>query len=105
MAYEFLDDVLDQMDIPDEGTLSRVLTKRGPVRLVAFAFDEGQELTEHTASVPAILQVVSGKLTVTVAGDRHQLGPHSWLYLEAGEPHSVIADEPSHLLLTLIRPS
>lgn len=105
MAYEFLGDVLDDMDIPSEGTLSRVLTKQGPVRLVAFAFDEGQELTEHTASVPAILQVVSGRLTIVVAGDRHQLGPRSWLYLDAGEPHSVTADEPSHLLLTMIRPS
>jgi quercetin dioxygenase-like cupin family protein len=60
-------------------------------------------LTEHTASVPVIIQVVSGALTVEVAGARHRMGDRSWLYLEAGERHSIRADEPSHMLLTMIR--
>ena len=103
MSYTLFDDVAGEVEIPADGTLSRVLFKDGPLRLVAFAFDAGQELTEHTASVPAIVQVISGALTVEVGGERHRMGPQSWLFLEAGEPHSVYADEPSQMLLTMIR--
>lgn len=103
MPYSWLEDVQSGIDIPEEGTLSRVLVKEHPIRLVAFAFDAGQELTEHTASVPVVVQVLSGSLTVEVAGERHRLTPHSWMLLGAGEPHSVFADEPSRMLLTMIR--
>ncbi len=103
MTDRFVSDLAAEVEIPPDGTLSRVLFREGAVRVVAFAFDQGQELTEHTASVPVIVQVVTGSLTVEVAGERHLLTPYSWLYLEAGEPHSVFADEPSRMLLTMIR--
>ncbi len=103
MTHTLFDDLIGEVDIPADGTLSRVLVKHGPVRLVGFGFGAGQELTEHTASVPVIVQVISGALTIEVAGERHGMGPSSWLYLEAGEPHSVYADEPSRMLLTMIR--
>ncbi len=100
-----IEDLVGVADIPAEGTLSRVVANEGPIRLVAFAFDRGQELTEHTASVPVIIQVLTGSLTVTAGGERHRLSPTSWLYLEAAEPHSVHADEPCRMLLTMIRGS
>ena len=71
--------------------------------MVVFAFDQGQELTEHTASVPVVIQLVSGSVVVEVGSERHRLTTRSWLYLEPGEPHSVFADEPSRMLLTMIR--
>ena len=103
MAYSLLEDVAAEIEIPKDGTLSRVLVKDNPVRLVAFAFDAGQELTEHTASVPVVVQVISGSLTIEVAGERHRLTPSSWMLLGAGEPHSVYADEPTKMLLSMIR--
>jgi quercetin dioxygenase-like cupin family protein len=93
----------DEVEITSDATISKVLTKDGPLRLVLFAFDEGEELTEHTASVPVVIQVVSGSLTVEASGERHRLDPDSWLYLEANEPHTVVADEPARMLLTMIR--
>lgn len=105
MSHVFVGDLAAEVEVPQNGTLSRVLAKEGPLRLVAFAFDRGQELTEHTATVPVVIQVVSGSVTVEVAEERHHLTPRSWLYLGAGEAHSVFADEPARLLLTMIRPA
>ena len=103
MAHEFIGDLSAAVDIPSDGTLSRVLSKADGVRLVAFAFDTAQELTEHTAGVPAVVQVISGTIRVTIDGDEHTLTPASWLYMAAGTPHSVVADEPSRMLLTMLR--
>ncbi len=104
MPYAFIPNLDAEAEVPDRGTLSRVLHHDDRLRLVLFAFDAGQELTEHTASVPAVLQVVSGRFRVTAGGDTFEMGPGAWLLLDAHEPHSLLAEEPSRLLLTMLRP-
>ncbi len=41
---------------PESGTLSRTLHSDDDVRVVVFGFAEGEELTEHTSSRPAVIQ-------------------------------------------------
>lgn len=96
-------DLAAELVIPQDGTLSRVLFKDDDIRLVLFGFDTGQELTEHTASMPAILQIISGKAQLELGEDTVTVGPGSWVHMPAHLPHSVLADEPTVLLLTLIR--
>jgi quercetin dioxygenase-like cupin family protein len=102
MSYTLIPDLASRAEVPGAGTLSRVLHSDERVRLVLFAFDAGQELTEHTAGVPALLQVVSGRFRVGAGGDTFEMGPEAWLRLDAGEPHSLLALEPSRLLLTML---
>ncbi len=103
MPHTLIPDLLGRAEIPEQGTLSRVLHDDGCLRLVLFAFDTGQELTEHTASIPAVLQVLSGRFQVTAGGDTFPMGPSDWLLLDAHEPHSLVAEEPARLLLTMLR--
>jgi quercetin dioxygenase-like cupin family protein len=102
MAYTLIPDVAAEVDIPEDGTLSRVLHQSDPVRLVVFAFDVGQELTEHSAARAATIQVISGRIEMRVGGDGFEMSPGSWLLLEADEPHSLTALEPSVILLALL---
>lgn len=82
--------------------LSRVLHKGLGIRLVGFAFDTGQELTEHTSASTAIVQVLSGTIEVTVDGSTHRMGPRAWLVMAPRRPHSLVALEPASVLLTLL---
>lgn len=93
----------DEVDIPVQGTLSRVIHKDDALRVVLFAFDKGQELTEHTASMPAIVQLVSGRISFAVDDRVVDITPGSWLHMPANTSHSVHATEPSVMLLTLLR--
>ncbi len=102
MPYTLIPDLAARAAVPEQGTLSRVLHQDDRVRLVLFAFDSGQELTEHTASVPALLQVVSGRFRVSTGGDTFEMGPEAWLRLDPHQPHSLLALEPSRLLLTML---
>ena len=95
-------DLATEVEIPAEGTLSKVLYKDDQVRLVLFAFDAGQELTEHTAAVPAIVEVISGRLQVGLGDDEAELAAGSWVHMPAKLPHSVVAVEPSVMLLTML---
>lgn len=104
-SYTSIDHLLDEVEIPENGTLSRVMFSGDGLRVVLFAFDEGQELTDHTASVPAVIQVVMGRLALTLGGDTVEIGADSWVHMDAHLPHAVVALEPSVLILTLQRES
>lgn len=95
-------DLRTEVTIPTDGTISRKLFEDARLRLVVFGFDAGQELTEHTSSAELIVQVVSGSITLTVEGTAHVMTPASWLVLEPRRAHSLRAEEPSIVLLTLV---
>ena len=95
-------DVASEVEIPPEGTLSRVLYRDEQLRVVVFAFDEGQELSDHTAAKPAVVQVVSGRIRLDLEGDPVEVGPGSWVWMPAHLTHAVFAHEPTVMLLTLI---
>jgi quercetin dioxygenase-like cupin family protein len=89
-------------DVPEEGILSRTLHADEDAKVVLFGFAEGEELSEHTASRPATIHVLSGELELTVAGDRLAGVPGTWLHMAAGVPHALRARVPSVMLLTLL---
>lgn len=97
--------LLEEVQIPTDGTLSRVIFKDDEIRLVVFAFDAGQELTDHTAGVSAIIQVVRGRLALTLGEVRTEIGPSGWVHMEPHLSHAVLALEPTVMLLTLVRGS
>lgn len=103
MDHTALRDIAAMLDIPEDGVLSRVLYRDERIRVVGFAFDTGQELTEHSAAVPAIVQVVSGSFRLSLDDVVEDLVPGSWVHMAADLPHSVVAVERGILLLTLIR--
>ena len=65
MSSVSIPDLLAEVEVPEEGTLSRVVYKDDRLRLVVFAFDTGQELTEHRSSSAAIVQVPKGNIDFT----------------------------------------
>lgn len=93
----------EALPVTDAATTSRSLVDNERVRVVAFAFDTGEELTEHTAAMPVVVQVSAGSLRFEVAGEEHVLAPGDCVYLAAREPHSLEALEPSLMSLVMIR--
>ena len=100
-----LPDVASLVDIQPEATVSRTVLKAEGARVVLFSFDAGQVLTEHTAAVPALLQVLDGHLRIIADGRTVDLRPGGIVHLAARLPHTVEAVEPSRLQLTMLDPS
>lgn len=90
------------IEINEDATVSRTVLKAEGARIVLFSFDAGQELTEHTAAMPVLLQVLSGRLAITAAGQTHDLVPGDLIHLPTRLPHAVLAHEPSILQLTML---
>ena len=98
-------DPLGEVEIPEDGTLSRTLYQDDQIRVVVFGFDEGQELTGHSAARPAIVQVLSGRIRLELAGAPIEIASGAWVRMDAHLTHAVRALEPSVMLLTLLERS
>jgi quercetin dioxygenase-like cupin family protein len=83
--------------------ISRTIIDHKTGTVTLFAFDEGEGLSEHTAAYDALLHVLEGKVTITIAGERDDLGEGEAIILPAGKPHSVRAITRFKMLLTMIK--
>jgi quercetin dioxygenase-like cupin family protein len=102
-SFTALQNLLDEVEIPKNGTLSRVVFNADGLRVVLFAFDTGEQLTDHSATVPAIVQVIKGRLEITLGDQVIEIDPGSWIHMDANLTHAVVALEPSVMILTLQR--
>lgn len=73
------------------------------VKVVVFGFAEGEELSEHTASRPAVVQVVRGEFELTLDGQPVTVREGDWVHMAAGLRHAVRARTPAVMLLTLLQ--
>jgi quercetin dioxygenase-like cupin family protein len=90
--------------VAPDATVSRTVLKSEGARIVLFAFDTGQELSEHTAAVPILLQVLDGRLRVGSSGDQVELIPGGLVHIGSRVRHDVLALEPSRMVLTMLDP-
>lgn len=103
MKATSFEDLSRQVEIPVDGTISRTLYQDDRLKVVLFGFAEGQELSEHTAAVPAVLQFLEGTANVTLGEDRLEAAPGTWVHMPARLPHSITARTPTKMLLLLLR--
>ncbi len=102
-GYTLVPDLLGEIEVQKDGILSRTLHNDDSVKVVGMALDTGQELSEHTASMPATVQFLSGRAQVTLGSDAHELRAGAWTFMVPHLPHSVRAEEPTVLLLVLLK--
>jgi quercetin dioxygenase-like cupin family protein len=100
--YLAIENLLKELEIPKDGTLSRTLHRDDRVKIVLFGFAGGQELSQHTASVPAIIEILSGEARVTLDGEEKELSRGSWVFMQANLPHAVYAKSDVVMLLTML---
>jgi len=91
-------------EIPVESIVSRTLHNDDQVRVVLFAFAEGQELTEHTSTHAAMLHFVQGEADLTLGGDTLIAQTGTWVHMPPNLPHSIKAKTPLVMLLVMLKP-
>jgi quercetin dioxygenase-like cupin family protein len=101
-SYSVIDNLTSAIEIPKDGTLSRTIHRDNQVKVVLFGFSGGQELSQHTASVPAMIEIVQGEVRLTLDGEEKELTAGSWIFMEANVPHAVYAKTDVVMLLTML---
>jgi quercetin dioxygenase-like cupin family protein len=73
--YTHFGDLAKEVQAPDKGILSRTLFNDDRLKVVLFGFAQGEELSKHTASMPALLHFLQGEAKLTLADDTVEAKP------------------------------
>jgi quercetin dioxygenase-like cupin family protein len=102
--YTLVDNLLALMpEIPTDTIISRTIFDDRQIKGTLFGFAAGQELTEHTASRPAILHFLSGDAQLTLGDDSFVAQAGTWVHMPPNLAHSIRAQGPVIMLLILLR--
>jgi quercetin dioxygenase-like cupin family protein len=104
-AREKILSLAEETKFAANGIVSRTLLNTAHVRVVLFGFAEGQELSEHTSTQHALIEILSGECEFRLGGKRHTLKAGTLLYMPPNLRHAVKASQPFSMLLTLIKPA
>lgn len=102
--YKFIPDLNAELaEIPADSIISQTIIKQGDVKAILFGFAPGQELSEHTASQPALLHFLEGQASLTL-GEENSMAVQAgaWVYMQANLPHSILAKTKVKMLLYLV---
>ncbi len=103
-TYNFISNMKDMIaNIPVDSIVSRTVHDDEGIKVVLFGFSEGQELSEHTASQPAMLTFIKGNAQLTLGDAPFTAQPGTWVYLPPRLPHSVQATTEVLMLLVLLK--
>lgn len=96
--------IAEETRFAPNGIVSRTLFRSGRQRMILFGFAEGQELSEHTSTSHALVQILSGSCEWVLDGQSRTLQAGDFLYMPPDLRHAVRATEAFSMLLTLLPP-
>ena len=101
VAQEKILSLADETKFAANGIVSRTLLRTATTRVVLFGFSEGQELTEHTSTQSAVVQILSGECVFFLDGKPHSVKAGDLIYMPPNLRHAVSATKQFSMLLTL----
>lgn len=93
----------DSVNYSDGAIVSKIITKNNAGNVSLFAFEKGQNLSEHTAPFDAIVQVVEGHGKIIIDGKDNLMQEGDIIIMPANIPHAVEAVDRFKMLLTMIK--
>lgn len=94
--------LLEALPVSESSITSRVVVNNPLMRVVVFAFDTGEMLTEHTSPRAVVVQLLTGRLDLTLGEETTTMLPGDVIYMEPGIRHALVAREPSHMSLVMV---
>ena len=93
----------DELNFPESGKQSVVLLDNSKTKVVLFAFAAGGGLAEHVAPFDATIQIIAGTAALSVGDESIEGKPGTWIQMVAKTLHSIKAESPVFMLLTLVK--
>ncbi len=89
----------------DGAIVSREVVSQPTGTVTAFAFDAGEQLSEHTTSFDAMVIDLDGDADISIGGKANRVRPGEMIIMPAGIPHALRAVTRFKMLLVMIKKS
>ena len=97
------EDLLTLIEPAADGIVSKPLIDTDSCKVVLFAMDAGQELSEHSSPHTALVHVLDGAMRWRAGDAEYDMRAHDWLLIPAGAPHGVVVQQTARFVLTLLK--
>ncbi len=101
MAHTLIGDPAGEAAAQPGAVASKVVHRSDGLNVTVFGFDAGEQLTEHQQPAPLWSRSCPDGTTSSSTARSSTWFDGSWLHMAPGAPHSLVAIEPSVMLLTL----
>jgi quercetin dioxygenase-like cupin family protein len=91
----------ERIEYPADGVLSKVLFKDKNCQYTLFCLAADTNISEHTSTRNAVINVIEGRGILTLEGQDIQLEPGMFVFMKAHAPHALKAEQNLAFLLTL----
>jgi len=88
--------------VPPNSILSHSLLQHPYLKATLFQFAAGQELSEHTASMPTVIHILDGECEMRIGQSNYVASAGTWAFMEANTPHSILARTDLRMLLLML---
>ncbi|MBN1432646.1 MAG: cupin domain-containing protein [Methanomicrobiaceae archaeon] len=82
---------------------SRMVISNSAGSVTVFSFDDGEEISEHTAPFDAMVTILEGECSVRLSGETYPMKAGDTIIFPANEPHAVSAVTRFKMMLVMIR--
>ncbi len=96
--------LVDWSDYQTESIVSRKLIQKPTGSVTFFAFDEAQELSEHTAPYDALVYLLDGEAEISISGKPVRVRKGEIFMMPANHPHALKAVKRFKMLLVMVKP-
>jgi len=103
MDFIYVPDLVEQAKVPETGILSQTLQNDERTKVILFGFAPGQELSAHTAPLPAILNFLKGEATLKLGTEDREANAGTFVYMTANLEHGIKARTGLVMLLTMVK--
>ena len=93
----------DEIEYASKSIVSRQLVKNSAGNITLFAFDQDEQLSEHTAPFDAVCQILDGEAQIRVADQTYVLESGMMIIMPANVPHALYAPRKFKMMLTMIK--
>lgn len=93
----------DMIEYAEDSIVSKTILDKKVGTITLFAFDKGQNLSEHQTAFDAVVQVIDGSAKLKISGKDIKVCAGQLIIMPGNVPHAVAAEEKFKMLLTMIR--
>ena len=104
LPYAFFPNLEDLApEIPADSIVSRTFYSDERLKAILFGFAPGQELSEHTAAVPAVIHILQGEATLRLGADEFEVQAGAWAHMDPRLNHALTAKTEVLMLLLMYK--
>ena len=92
-----------KVEYSNDGIVSKKIIQKPTGNVTLFAFDKGQELSEHSAPFDALIQVLEGTTQIIIDKKPYDVPKGESIIMPANIPHTIKAISQFKMLLTMIK--